>query len=464
MSDDGYSVKNNLARVVPGTLNPTSGTPQGSIKLGYDNIQGNTSGVVQEILFRTYERMSEAAEKDILIGQVMSEPEEISKDQVLQSFNSSIIKETITQDEDNLIRYIKVRVRIPEEHMALDVTTNFLNSFEETPGFNHNRGFGKASASSCLTKVLYPWFLFSYSSSDSGGATNSMKLKLGDTVQVRFANPRKRWGFLLGVVESNDIKNETNEEAQKTPAQAVEDLNSPISTIYKLDKGPAAKPSDDPLDISNMAIGPPATANDGKKYGTVVWDDTLVAEKIAPHLGAMLRDAASQGVVFDDLISGWRVPWSKDNPSKQEVEKLVEGKTNWNGKPYKAPYRITSQETVRYINCGPTKEKDPGDLTVPNKTCKPQTAKPGFSAHGIGLAVDIPLGFRSSDYPTSRPDLLTKQYRWLCLNAWKYGFIRTVKSERWHWEYRPGLNMFSKVGRDNPLWDGQFDEDTIYEE
>lgn len=455
---------------MPGTLNPTSGTPQGSIKLGYDNIQGNTSGVVQEILFRTYEKMSEAAEKDILIGQVMSEPEEISKDQVLQSFNSSIIKETIDQDEDNLIRYIKVRVRIPEEHMALDVTTNFLNSFQETPGFNHNRGFGKASASSGLTKVLYPWFLFSYSSSDSGGASNSMKLKLGDIVQVRFANPRKRWGFLLGVVESNDIKNEANEEAQKTPAQAVEDLNSPISTIFKADKGPVAKPADDPLDISKMAEGPVVTVPDGNQIKTVVFDNKLIDARIAPHLGAMFRDSAAQGVSFPYVTSLFRVPFSKDNMSLDQLKSLIQGKQDWDGKPYKNPTSVgASQEALRYVNCGPTKDKDDGDLRVPSKSCRIVTGLPtsvsrSKSGHLFGNGADLPLGFKSSNYPTSSPEQMTKYYRWLSLNAWKYGFIRTVKSERWHWEYRPGLNMFSIVPRNNPLWDGQFDKDTIYEE
>jgi hypothetical protein len=451
VSDDGYSVNNNLARVVPGALNPTSGTPQGSIKLGYDNVQRNTSGVVQEILFRTYEKMSEVPEKDILLGQVISESEEISKDQILQSFNNSILKELIDKDEDNIIKYIRVRVRIPEEHMSLDVTKDFLNAFEVNPGFNHGRGFGKVSIDPRLAEVLYPWFIMPYSSAESGGSANAVKPKLGDLVQVRYANPRKSWGYLLNQVESNEIKTERGAETEKTPAQAVEDLSSPIGTIFKADKGPVAE-------------GPSAIANNGSSSPTIVFDDVIISKAIAPYLGAMFRDAAAQGINLSPLTSGWRVPYKKDSPTAAEVKALAQGKTNWNGQPYPTRFRVATQEEVRYTNCGPTREKDPGDLTIPSKNCRIQTSRPGGSSHGKGTAADIPLGFQSSKFKTSRPDLLTKQYRWLCLNAWKYGFIRTVKSERWHWEYRPGLNMFSIVPRDNPLWDGQFDKDTIYEE
>lgn len=470
MSDDGYSVNNNLARVVPGALNPTSGTPQGSLKLGYDNIQRNTSGVVQEILYRTYEKMSEVPEKDILLGQVIAEPEVISKDQVLQSFNSAILKDLASKDEDNVIKYMRVRVRIPEDHMALDVTKDFLNAFEVNPGFNHHRGFGKVSIPPQLAEILYPWFIMPYNSAETGGSLDGIKPKLGDLVEVRYANPRKSWGYYLRLPESSEIKTEKGAETEKTPAQAVEDLNSPISTIFKADKGPVAKPADDPLDISKMAEGPVVTVPDGNQIKTVVFENRLIDARVAPHLGAMFRDSAAQGVLFPYVTSLFRVPFSKDNISLDQLKSLIQGKQDWDGKPYRNPTSVgASQEALRYVNCGPTRDKDDGDLRVPSKSCRIATGLPtsvsrSKSGHLFGNGADLPLGFKSSNYPTSSPEQMTKYYRWLSLNAWKYGFIRTVKSERWHWEYRPGLNMFSIVPRNNPLWDGQFDKDTIYEE
>lgn len=54
-------------------------------------------------------------------------------------------------------------------------------------------------------------------------------------------------------------------------------------------------------------------------------------------------------------------------------------------------------------------------------------AKPGYSNHQGGIAVDLTVG------PTS-----SQVYKWLARNAGRFGFVRTVKSEPWHWEYRPG--------------------------
>lgn len=52
-------------------------------------------------------------------------------------------------------------------------------------------------------------------------------------------------------------------------------------------------------------------------------------------------------------------------------------------------------------------------------------AAPGTSNHGIGLAVDLNSSAKGV-------------YSWLSKNAHKYGFIRTVASEKWHWEHRVG--------------------------
>ncbi|MBK04897.1 MAG: hypothetical protein CL920_25035 [Deltaproteobacteria bacterium] len=51
-------------------------------------------------------------------------------------------------------------------------------------------------------------------------------------------------------------------------------------------------------------------------------------------------------------------------------------------------------------------------------------ARPGYSNHQHGPAVDL---------NTRDPKVL----RWLNKNGKKFGFVRTVPSEPWHWEYRP---------------------------
>ena len=63
-------------------------------------------------------------------------------------------------------------------------------------------------------------------------------------------------------------------------------------------------------------------------------------------------------------------------------------------------------------------------LTAESKNFRPITAKPGYSSHQRGIAFD----FNCSD---------KEVYKWLKENAINYGFVRTVKQEKWHWEYRP---------------------------
>lgn len=56
----------------------------------------------------------------------------------------------------------------------------------------------------------------------------------------------------------------------------------------------------------------------------------------------------------------------------------------------------------------------------------PRAARPGRSNHQRGTAVDISVG-----------SMNTRTYEWLAANACRFGFKRTVRSEPWHWEYRP---------------------------
>jgi len=54
-------------------------------------------------------------------------------------------------------------------------------------------------------------------------------------------------------------------------------------------------------------------------------------------------------------------------------------------------------------------------------------SRPGNSNHQNGVAFDFDVGGGGSN-PT---------YLWLQKHATKHGFVRTVKSEVWHWEYLP---------------------------
>lgn len=79
-------------------------------------------------------------------------------------------------------------------------------------------------------------------------------------------------------------------------------------------------------------------------------------------------------------------------------------------------------------------------LTAEGKYFSPITAKPGFSNHQKGIAFD----FNTSD---------DNVYKWLKENGLKYGFVRTVKQEKWHWEYRPDVtNIYEFVKKEHWSW------------
>ena len=65
-------------------------------------------------------------------------------------------------------------------------------------------------------------------------------------------------------------------------------------------------------------------------------------------------------------------------------------------------------------------------------------AKPGYSNHQSGAAVDIAVGVSASN-----PAVGTgAAYNWLSKNASKFGFKR-IAAEAWHWEYQPLIRKYS---------------------
>lgn len=79
-------------------------------------------------------------------------------------------------------------------------------------------------------------------------------------------------------------------------------------------------------------------------------------------------------------------------------------------------------------------------LHAPSIQFYPETARPGHSRHHTGIAYD---------FNTKDPDV----YRWLQRNAIRYGFIRTVDTERWHWEYIPTqCDPYHYVSKEHWSW------------
>lgn len=79
-------------------------------------------------------------------------------------------------------------------------------------------------------------------------------------------------------------------------------------------------------------------------------------------------------------------------------------------------------------------------LNAPSDDFFPETGRPGHSRHQSGIAYDFST--KSSEV-----------YNWLKINAIRYGFVRTVPKERWHWEYLPNTcDPYEYVDKDHWSW------------
>lgn len=70
-------------------------------------------------------------------------------------------------------------------------------------------------------------------------------------------------------------------------------------------------------------------------------------------------------------------------------------------------------------------------------TKPPPVAKPGYSTHEGGLSVDIN---RAHDDTTDNGIADGKTDLWLAANAGRFGFVRDVKVEPWHWTFYGGVD------------------------
>ena len=88
------------------------------------------------------------------------------------------------------------------------------------------------------------------------------------------------------------------------------------------------------------------------------------------------------------------------------------------------------------------------------------SARPGFSDHQTGLAIDVDNTISSFENFTN-----TKEYQWMLDNSYKYGFIlrypsgkesiTTYQFEPWHYRY-VGLKLAKKIKASNLTFDEYF--------
>lgn len=85
--------------------------------------------------------------------------------------------------------------------------------------------------------------------------------------------------------------------------------------------------------------------------------------------------------------------------------------------------------------------------------------KPGYSNHQNGIAFDLIV-----EHTGNKGTGTGRVYNWLKTNATTYGFVRTVKGEAWHWEYRPDVAAKLKAQGKYKMWELEEEVVTVPEQ
>jgi len=193
----------------------------------------------------------------------------------------------------------------------------------------------------------------------------------------------------------------------------------PITTTNQMvlgDIGPSS--TGIPTDAEYL-IGTPVQDNNGNRPRLLVINDKIITEGLAEAYFA-LRDAAKQQGVTLQIVSGFRPAFGPNTSAESTKGRQI---------------AITTQEGIRSKrSTWRNRSTWPGNdqdfiMNAPSNRFQPTAARPGSSKHGSGLALDLNT--------SSRPHLNTSVYVWLVNNAHRFGFVRTVASEEWHFEYLP---------------------------
>ena len=152
--------------------------------------------------------------------------------------------------------------------------------------------------------------------------------------------------------------------------------------------------------------------NGGSKIQCCQIDGAAINVKIAPAFLDM-KEAAKKDGVYLKINSGFRSPYDSINTKSSSGVKVTSSSQDSLYKSY-----LSGKGNV--------------------------AAKPGKSNHGNGIGLDLNTGGKSS---SRFSNVDRKIYTWLVKNSWRFGFIRAVSSEEWHYDYLPDLAKNGPYGK-----------------
>jgi hypothetical protein len=207
-----------------------------------------------------------------------------------------------------------------------------------------------------------------------------------------------------------------------------------------------------PLNNKEYNSRPRPTSSSEEYY---IIDGQLVNKKIYRDYARMYNAAEKQGIILTitnafrspekEILAGSAPGIYRNIPSQQLLRNdFLVDKIDIDG----VQYQLSNSDTIRnqhtdtlaiYKSQNQIIEIDTS-TELKSIYFKDPVARPGTSQHGNGLGLDILTGRRNER------NLKDDIYTWLILNSWKYGFVRTVPTEEWHFEYLGPLNTSPEKG------------------
>ena len=255
-------------------------------------------------------------------------------------------------------------------------------------------------------------------------------------VKMRFDNSNMRGikpitiESLEALVDASTISqpsiNATSPNALSLPNifGATPPANLPSSSKDILDLIPGTYRNNNKVSISLAQInGKPVEVNTARAY--------LEMKK------AFDAENKGKGITLS-IASGFRPPYdSIDTKSNKGIKVKASSQYSLRVQYLKSGLNVgTDANPEVLLSSGPNKGTKVG---VDSPLLVPQldyftiaVAPPGSSNHGNGIALDLSTGSRKA---SDHGPLDSEVYSWLIKNSWKYGFVRAVKTEEWHFEY-----------------------------
>ena len=178
-------------------------------------------------------------------------------------------------------------------------------------------------------------------------------------------------------------------------------------------------------------------------------------------LKAMIDAAAAEGIKIK-INSAYRSPASQRSIRRRYVKKGKYEEFLANGNKIKDGGRTFTKWDSPNLN------DKTFIMKARSRNFDPLAGQPGGGrGHQAGVCVDISTGLGNTKKKLSNIEKRSPVYFWLANNAHKFGFIRTVKSERWHFAYmgrpcsKPTLRIpFGHWSWDDTLEGSDFDPAT----